>query len=279
MVRRGRIAAVPALDFRTSGRRRGGGILDGLLAQYDAIADAYRDSKRLPFRRSIERHTLFEALGDIRGMQVLDLACGEGSYSRRLRRAGAREVVGVDISSAMIRLAEQQERREPLGIRYRCQDAADFDPAPGAADRVVAMYLLHYAGSAAKLLRFCGVCWKALRPGGRLVGFNDNVLNPPHGPASWRQYGIEKTGPETLREGAPIRYRITNPDGRSFGFENFFLRPETYRRCFAKAGFPDFRWLGVSLHPDAQGDPFWDRFRDDPPVIAFTATKPEAPVS
>ena len=243
------------------------------MAQYDAIAELYQDSKRLPFRRSIERYTLFEALGDVRGLTVLDLACGAGFYTRLLRRAGAVEVTGVDVSREMIRLAEREEEREPLGCAYVCRDAADYEPRAGAADRVVAMYLLHYAGTREKLVRFCRVCRDALRPGGRLVGFNDNVLSPPRGTVSFRKYGIEKSGPAVPSEGAPIRYRFTNDDGRQFEFHNFFLEPGTYRDAFREAGFRDFRWLGVSLEPGERGNPFWDDFLDDPPVIAFTATK------
>ena len=242
------------------------------LAQYDAIAAAYRDSKQLPFRKTIERYTLFEALGNVRGRTVLDLACGEGFYTRLLKIAGAREITGVDISAEMIRLAEQQERNNPLGCRYVCSDAADHRPA-GPVDLVVGMYLLHYARSAEKLRRFVSVCHGALRPGGRLVGFNDNVLKPPRGTVSLQKYGIEKMGPPVLREGAPIRYRFTNRDGRQFGFENYFLRPETYSEAFAEAGFHDFRWLGVALDPSERDNPFWDDFLNNPPVIAYTATK------
>lgn len=242
------------------------------MAQYDAIAGAYRDSKRLPFRRAIERYTLFEALGDVRGCAVLDLACGEGFYSRLLKETGAAEVIGVDISEEMIRLARAQERKKPLGCRYVVSDAADYEPA-GTVDLVLGMYLLHYAGSEAKLLRFLRVCHTALRPGGRLVGFNDNVLNPPRGTASWSKYGIVKTAPSAPCAGDPIRYRFTNSDGTEFGFENYFLSPETYARAFREAGFADFRWVGVSLDPAERDNPFWDDFLENPPVIAYTATR------
>ena len=245
----------------------------GHLAQYDAIAEAYRDSKQLPFRKAIERYTLFEALGDVRGATVLDLACGGGFYTRLLRRAGAARVTGVDVSAEMIRLAEREEARDPLGCAYLHRDVADLDPEPGAADLVVAMYLLHYAGTRARLLRFLRVCHDALRPGGRIVGFNDNVMHPPRGTVSWRKYGIEKTGPAEPCEGDPIRYRFTNPDGRQFEFHNFFLKPETYHDAFREAGFRDFRWLGVSLDPGERRNPFWDDFLDDPPVVAYAATK------
>ena len=242
------------------------------MAVYDAIATAYQDSKQLPFRKHIERHTLFGALGDIRGLRVLDLACGEGFYTRLLKMAGAAEVTGVDISEEMVRLAERQEREHPLGCRYACADVADYQPV-GAVDLVTAVYLLHYAGSGAKLLRLLEVCHAALRPGGRLVGFNDNVLDPPRGTVSWSKYGIVKTGAAIPRAGAPIRYRITNEDGASFEFDNYYESPETYAQAFREAGFRDFRWLGVSLDPAERGNPFWDDFLKNPPVIAFSATR------
>ena len=85
------------------------------MEEYDAIANAYRDFKRLPFREYIERYTLFEMLGDVRGKKVLDMACGDGFYTRLLKQAGASGVTGVDVSAEMIRLAEQEELRNPLG--------------------------------------------------------------------------------------------------------------------------------------------------------------------
>ena len=45
---------------------------------YDSIAERYRESKWLLFRHFIERYTLFQVLGDLRGQSVLDMACGEG---------------------------------------------------------------------------------------------------------------------------------------------------------------------------------------------------------
>jgi 2-polyprenyl-3-methyl-5-hydroxy-6-metoxy-1,4-benzoquinol methylase len=84
-------------------------------SSYDAIAREYKESKQLPFRIHVEAYTLLKLLGDVRGLAVLDLACGEGIYSRLLRRAGVQRVVGVDLSSAMIDLAREQERRDPLG--------------------------------------------------------------------------------------------------------------------------------------------------------------------
>lgn len=243
------------------------------MTQYDPIADAYRDSKQLPFREFIERHTLFELLQDIRGNKVLDMACGDGFYTRLLKRAGASEVTGVDISKEMIRLANHEEARNPLGCTYLHLDAAAFSP-PEPVDLVVATYLLNYARTRERLLRFCQVCHDALRPGGRFVGVNDNVRNPPLESVSLKKYGLQKSCPPRPAEGDVILYTITNEDGRRFEFENYYLEPETYERAFREAGFQDFRWVDLSLHPSQQGNPFWDDFLASPPITAFAASRP-----
>jgi 2-polyprenyl-3-methyl-5-hydroxy-6-metoxy-1,4-benzoquinol methylase len=67
-------------------------------------------------RLHVEHFTLFEALRDLSDKSVLDLACGEGFYTRCLKRGGAARVVGVDISQGMIDLARHQEERDGLGI-------------------------------------------------------------------------------------------------------------------------------------------------------------------
>lgn len=242
------------------------------MAEYDAIAEAYRDSKELPFRGVIERYTLFDTLGAIRGSRVLDMACGEGFYTRILKQAGAAEVTGVDLSAEMIRLAERAEQQSPLGCRYVCQDVAEYNPTE-RVDIVVAMFLLNYAKTAEQLRRFCQVCHDALRPGGRFVGVNDNILNPPKRDGMWTQYGFERACPRHPKEGDAILYTVTNEDGQQFQFENFYLEPRTYRNALRAAGFREFRWVDLSIHPDERDNPYWDGFIKNPPILAFSATK------
>lgn len=64
---------------------------------YDAIGGQYQDVKDLPSALA-ERAGVLVACGDVTGLDVLDLACGTGFYTRILRSSGARRVVGVDVS-------------------------------------------------------------------------------------------------------------------------------------------------------------------------------------
>ena len=239
---------------------------------YDSIADQYRESKWLLFRHFIERYTLMELLGDLRGRTVADLACGEGVYARQFKRAGASAVTGVDISGEMVALAEAEERKDPIGCRYVQSDAAGFAPEE-PVDVVTAIYLLNYARTRGELDRFCRACYRALRPGGRLVGFNDNVRRPPRPGESLAKYGFERTCPHPPGEGDAVVYRITNHDGRTFEFENYYLEPATYAAAARDAGFEDFRWVDAMLEPSERGDSFWDDFMAQAPLAGFTATR------
>ena len=240
---------------------------------YDDIAEQYRDSKLLPFRYAIERYTVFRLLGDLRGKTVLDLACGDGIYTRQFKRAGAASVTGVDVSSEMIALAEDEEQANPIGCVYVCADAARFVPAT-PADIVTVLYLLNYARTPGELASFCQACFRALRPGGRMVGFNDNVRTPPQSGRSLAKYGLERTCRQPLLEGDAIHYRITNPDGRVFEFDNYYLAPSTYEREMRDSGFHDFNWIDAALDPAEPDAAFWDDFIAQSPLTAFAASRP-----
>ncbi len=242
------------------------------IREYEAIADAYDESMRLPFRDTIEKHTLMETLGDVTGLKALDMACGDGYYTRLLKRAGAAEVTGVDVSAEMVRRAEEQEKREPLGCLYRQSEVAEFEP-PQPVDVIVGVYSLGYSRTAEQLQRFCRSCHDALRPGGRFVGLNDNVRNPPPSTGSWGKYGLERTCAEPPSEGDVVYWTITNPDGQRFELRNFHLARKTYEDTFHAAGFSEFRWVDLLLHPSEHGNPFWDEFLAQPPIVGFAATR------
>ena len=127
----------------------------------------------------------------------------------------------------MIELAEEEERTSPLGCRYLHRDAATLEQ-PDQVDLVVAVYLLNYARTREELLRFVEAAHALLRPGGRFVGFNDNVRNVPRGRLSLDRYGLEK------------------------------------ECAFREAGFAGFQWAGPYLHPSQRHDPFWDAFKAKP---------------
>ena len=73
------------------------------------VAEQYKKAKEQPWRSRIETYSFMKRIGDLKGKKVVDVACGEGHFTRMLRQAGAARVVGVDISERMIELARAQE--------------------------------------------------------------------------------------------------------------------------------------------------------------------------
>jgi ubiquinone/menaquinone biosynthesis C-methylase UbiE len=237
---------------------------------YNAIAEQYKRSKLTPWRQYIEQYTYFEILGDVTGLSVLDLACGEGFYSRLLRLHGAARVVGMDMSERMIGLARATEAEQPLDIEYVVGDARTFR-TPERFDVVTASYLLNYAQTEDQLTEMCATVTAALKPGGRFIAVNNNPRQSPGRFEATRPYGFIKSVAGDLRPGTPITYTVFL-ENESFSFDNYYLSPEAHERALEHAGLRDVEWLNPRLSPEWQGDPgYWDAFFHDPSVVFLRA--------
>jgi SAM-dependent methyltransferase len=140
-------------------------------ARYDRVADEYEamfgDAVDDPATAS-----LLELVGDVEGMRLLDVPCGQGRVARELTRLGA-EVVGVDLSSAMLEKARAFETAAPPGITYLQADAAASDALAGETfDGVVSNYGLSDIDD---LPGFLATVTRVMRSGG-LFGFS--LLHP-----------------------------------------------------------------------------------------------------
>ena len=103
------------------------------------------------YHRYCQDPVIFRALGDVRGKSLLDLACGDGFYTRRFRaECGADPVMGIDLSPKQIERARAIEQREPLGIEYRVGDVTELELGH-RFDVATAIHLLHYLESAAEI--------------------------------------------------------------------------------------------------------------------------------
>lgn len=111
-------------------------------ATWSSIADWYDNllqSGSGPHELAVE--TLLRLSATAHGVDVLDIACGQGHASRALARAGARSVTGADLAPEMIAAARRHEADEPLGIAYLVEDAATLHALPDAAFDLVTCQL------------------------------------------------------------------------------------------------------------------------------------------
>jgi SAM-dependent methyltransferase len=101
----------------------------GGIARYDEIAAFYEGAVGDVLDHDPVATALFELLPDLEGLRVLDLACGQGRVSRELARRGA-NVVGLDVSAALLERAHKRDRETPQRISYVEGDAASPDVLP-----------------------------------------------------------------------------------------------------------------------------------------------------
>ena len=250
---------------------------DHVAEEYDRAAAEYQASKHRPWRRDVERYTLFSLLPGVGEASVVDLACGEGIYSRQLRRLGARRVVGVDISAEMVALAREREAAEPLGVEYAVTDVADFRPRE-RFDVAFACYLLCYARTTEELRALTAATFRTLRPDGLFIGMTDNPDNDPASYGEFAPYGFVKTGlPAAERAvGAPIGYRFLNDDGTVCEITNYLMPVAEYEAAFAAAGYVDLEFVPLRLDPAAPASEpgHWDALLAHSPVIGLRARRP-----
>jgi len=87
--------------------------------------------------------TLVEILGDLENKRVLDVGCGTGLLAEVATKAKAADVVGIDISRAMIDTARQRAAYLQLPIRYLRQNALQMRFEPETFDVVMCHFFLH----------------------------------------------------------------------------------------------------------------------------------------
>ncbi|WP_204106306.1 MULTISPECIES: class I SAM-dependent methyltransferase [Spirulina sp. CCY15215] len=247
-----------------------------MTAHYDRIAELYVKTQDLPYRPHIEEYTYWQIIEDIAGLSVLDLACGDGLYTRQFKEKGASRVVGVDISSKMIELAREQENERPLGIEYIVRDALKLGKI-GEFDRVVSSYLLAYAQTRSQLLQMCLHIFLNLKPGGYFISINTNYQFPHQESSRLKKYGITFTLPTSIQEGEAIAFTLkTIGDGQDVEFDNYYFNRSTYEEVFREVGFSEIHWHQLIVSPEGievKGREFWQDFLDYPIFIGIKCLK------
>jgi ubiquinone/menaquinone biosynthesis C-methylase UbiE len=100
--------------------------LEASRAAWDGSADLWNDfveSGKDYYRTEFHGPALLDACGPVDGLDVIDLGCGQGYFSRLLAGAGAR-VLGIDLSENLIGHARRIEKTSKSGAVFRVLEAS-----------------------------------------------------------------------------------------------------------------------------------------------------------
>jgi SAM-dependent methyltransferase len=111
-------------------------------------------------------------LGDVAGLDVVELGCGTAYFSAWLAKKGARPV-GVDVTPAQLETARRLMRETGIEFPLLEADAAETGLGDGCADLVLSEY---GASIWVDPYRWIPEAARLLRPGGRLVFLRNSTL-------------------------------------------------------------------------------------------------------
>jgi demethylmenaquinone methyltransferase/2-methoxy-6-polyprenyl-1,4-benzoquinol methylase len=217
------------------------GLFEELPAHYDRMAEVLSLGRNAAWRRELVRHVARSKPG-----RILDVATGTAGVAIALARATNAQIVGVDISDAMLERGRRRVQDAGLDRRIHLEHArAEQLPFPDSSfDAVSFTYLLRYvADPAATLVELARV----LRPSGSMASLDFFVPPNPLWRASWRLYtrllmpaaGFVLAGAAWWRTG-----RFLGPN-----IEDFYGRWPTHRifQAWDDAGMVDVEHRVMSL--------------------------------
>jgi ubiquinone/menaquinone biosynthesis C-methylase UbiE len=148
----------------------GGGVTEEI-PEYEGQLSTFHEA----FEKELER--VLDSLPLERGMNVLDLACGDGFYTRRLaERAPGGRVVGADVNRAYLELARHEATQGSANATIDFV-AASFDRLPfedGTFDFVWCAQSLYSLPEPVVVL---GHVARVLRPGGILAVLENDTMH------------------------------------------------------------------------------------------------------
>jgi len=243
--------------------------------QYRTISRQYSAARKDDHTNYLETPTVQSVLGDLSGASAIDYACGTGHYSRLLKRLGAKNVLGVDLSPAMIDVARHEEVQNPLGVAYEVGDAATT-AVLGAFDVATAAFLFNYAEDEQTLAQMFRSVAANVIPDGRLVAV---VPHPDfvNGREDTLPYGffLEEIG-NGLRS---LRILMSFVGDEKFSIQFTQWSRRAYEDALAQAGFADAEWTPFAVSKEGierYGQNFWDAILANPKSVVLSARKKPA---
>ena len=110
----------------------------GALARY--VDTSLRKEMRIRFEKT------FESLAPMQGRSMLDAGCGGGRYAIPAAKAGASQVLGIDFSETMLKLAREKAKAEGVGdvCRFELGDLLTYPVPEKSFDYAIAIGFFDY---------------------------------------------------------------------------------------------------------------------------------------
>ncbi|MFA6422048.1 MAG: methyltransferase domain-containing protein [Candidatus Buchananbacteria bacterium] len=220
----------------------------------DKVSSGYTDKgmEEMFHRKYILYPSWLKKIGNISGLRVLDIGCGDGRSSRLLAKNGA-IVTGVDNSKFMLDIAKQKEKLSTLGIEYIYGDVGCMSLInKGNYDLIIGAMILHYAKTESELNNYALNISKNLKLGGRLVLINQNPDHPVQEYHPFINFSTNIIGNEIIN-GSQIKVTLHNIiNNEVTEFINYYWSKDAYFNALTLAGFKNITWNNCHISEEGK---------------------------
>ncbi|NBI05848.1 class I SAM-dependent methyltransferase [Senegalia massiliensis] len=127
--------------------------------------DKWYDTKMGNFVDKVETKCAFDLFKPFKGMKVLDIGCGTGNFSIRLKELGC-EVIGVDISDEMLNVARKKAKEKNLDIDFLNMDIYNLEFDNESFDAVFSMAAFEFIKDTKKAI---DEVFRVVKPNGQIL--------------------------------------------------------------------------------------------------------------
>lgn len=208
------------------------------------------------YHEKVVHPNLLRMLGDLKGKQVLDLACGQGIFSRLMADKGAL-VIGVDLGKELVELAEKKNKDYSFKVHYFHSGSDDlYMVKDGTKDVVVCVLALQ---NIEKLQETFKEVSRVLKKGGKFLAVLNHPIfrNPTH--THWgydEQENVQYRRIEEYLSESKIKIDMTPGSKTDKKFTVSFHRPfQVYMKALSKHGLAMIRLEEWVSHKESQSGP------------------------
>lgn len=215
----------------------------------------------------------------LKGKRVIDIGCGYGNSTQWLVDFDPEELIGVDLSPAMIDVVKQRFSSHPNYSKFKflVHDGSQPLDDLGQFDVVQSIFYLSHAESKEQLLNMVKVMADSTKPDGICVGLMTSPFLKEEDYSKLYKYYVEFSKTDQTDK---YKHRVRLFEGTVgeskllYELHQFSYEPEFYEKAFLQAGFERFEWVIPKLFESNQEiNLFFKEFLEINPFRIFKASK------
>jgi toxoflavin synthase len=237
--------------------------------EFNRVSAEYSDLTMTdPSKIFVQQPESLRLLGNIKGKNVLDIGCANGTLTRMLAQRKA-IVEAFDPSGEEIAEAKRIESVERLGIKYYVSNRPE-ENREDYFDLALATMVLPCVTIYSDLEQIFKIAFGALKPGGKFVAITINPYYKRFGRIAYnRRFSKFDDGSNRTEffSNGKLKMCITDVLFHSSG---------DYKNASEAAGFHKLEWRKLRIDPDGikkLGSDYWKNFESDCPYIGIICYK------